>query len=67
MMVTAMAPDTTEVSDFGLRRRAQQRLRQVIELLEAGDPGELGQAFVLIGEAESTIDTLLQRVEVDDG
>ena len=67
MMATAMAPDTAEVSDFGLRRRAQQRLRQVIELLEGDDSGEIGQAFALIGEVESMIDALLQRTEVDDG
>ncbi len=62
-MATAMADERAGVSDLGLKRLAQRRLRQVLQLLDAEDPGELGQAFELIGEAEVTIDRMLQRTE----
>lgn len=61
------AAEGGEVSDLGLKRLAQRRLRQVLLLLDEDDPAELGQAFELIGAAESAIDQLLQRAEDSDG
>ena len=55
------------VSELGLKRLALRRLRQVLLLLDDENPTELGQAFELIGAAESAIDQLLQRTEDSDG
>jgi hypothetical protein len=66
MVTMAVGSRATEVSDLGLKRLAQRKLRQVLELLDR-DSAELGSAFDLVGEAEVAIDQLLQRREVNDG
>ena len=43
-------------ADLRLRRLAQRKLRQVIELLEADGSAELGGAFALVKDAELAID-----------
>lgn len=53
-------------SELRLKRLAQRKLRQVLELLDAEGSAELGDAFGLVGEAEVAIDLLLQRRECDD-
>ena len=49
------------------RRLAQRRLRQVLALLDDGKVAELGEAFVLVEEAEVAMDMLLQREEAGHG
>lgn len=60
-------PDGGGCSDLRLRRLAQRKLRQVIELLDPEEPAELGHAFVLVEDAGLAIDQLLQQRERDDG
>lgn len=62
-MVTAMADERAGVSHLGLKRLEQRWLRLEVQLLDAEEPGELGQAFELTGEGEVTIDRILQRRE----
>lgn len=53
----------SEVSQLGLKRLAQRRLRQVLLLFDEDDPAELGQAFELIGAAESAIGQIRKCVD----
>lgn len=62
-MVTAVADERAGVSHLGLKRLEQRWLRLEVQLLDAEEPGELGQAFEMIGEAEVTSDRMLRRRE----